>query len=332
MSRKTRDPVADQLRDIARQGAGMAHIAHTFAVVLLVLFSLASFVALAGDAFTKLLTDYHAGTVNVPAAISVLVSILIVPSMDAAMFYAASLVRIMATRRVARSEMLIHLVVIAVTALVEGAAYIYMSALYEHPTTPAAWGIISVRGLTAPLLAVYLSMARPLPVTERDILYQVEFASGAGVIRDVVRLANDPDAPLARKLALYRASAQMSAEDGARLDAMIAVLDTEGRRIVEADTSPDGGDTPPGGLETPLHLVPAQARPRFTARELSSERKRLEEDARRDKAFRFLDAHPRATGNQLRQVLGCNRSVAGTLHREWREAQLEEAPEEAIDA
>ena len=86
-----------------------------------------------------------------------------------------------------------------------------------------------MRAVAAPLLAVYLSMARALPVTARDILAQVEFASGAGVLRDVIVLASDTGAPLLDKLSLYDASAVMTGPDRTRLNAMLAVAQ---RRIM----------------------------------------------------------------------------------------------------
>ena|GEM_PF-5779941 len=43
-----RDEVADQLADIARQGSGMARLAHVCASLMLVLFSAGSLVALGG--------------------------------------------------------------------------------------------------------------------------------------------------------------------------------------------------------------------------------------------------------------------------------------------
>jgi hypothetical protein len=45
-----RDAVADQFADIARQGSGMARLAHACASLMLVLFSAGSLVALGGDA------------------------------------------------------------------------------------------------------------------------------------------------------------------------------------------------------------------------------------------------------------------------------------------
>ena len=99
-------------------------------------------------------------------------------------------------------------------AALEASTYGYMSWLYEHPHNPVAWALILARASAAPLLSIYLSMARPLPVTSRDILYQVELASGKGVIRDAVTVANDANAPLADKMALYGASALMSPRTG----------------------------------------------------------------------------------------------------------------------
>ena len=52
-----RDEVADQLADIARQGSGMARLAHVCASLMLVLFSAGSLVALGGDALLGTCTD-----------------------------------------------------------------------------------------------------------------------------------------------------------------------------------------------------------------------------------------------------------------------------------
>jgi hypothetical protein len=67
-------------------------------------------------------------------------------------------------------------------------------------------------------------MARPLPVPARDILAQTELASGAGVLRDVVLIADDASAPLAEKVAIYGASAVMAPAERARLDTLLEVV------------------------------------------------------------------------------------------------------------
>lgn len=137
------------------------------------------------------------------------------------------------------SEQLLHWIVISVVVITEASTYIYMAAIYERPKTTAEWAIIGLRGLTAPFLSVYLAMARPLPVTARDILAQSELAAGTGVIHDVTTIANNTDAPLADKMMLYDASAVMGERDRARLGKMIAVA-----QIVAANASSATSTTP----------------------------------------------------------------------------------------
>ena len=218
-----RDPVEAQLRDIARQGSAGARVSHWFAGALIVLFSLASLVALGADALVAVQAGLAHGTLNVPSAIALGVTALLVPAMDVAMLQAASVIRILATRRAEVAEMRLHITVVIGVSVVEAGTYCYMSYRYEHPADAIAWALIAARALAAPLLSVYLAMARPQPVTSRDILAQVELGAGQGVIRDVTTLANDPDAPLARKMELFAASAVMRPSDATRLDQLIAV-------------------------------------------------------------------------------------------------------------
>jgi hypothetical protein len=232
-----RDLVADQLADIARQGASMARLAHVCASLMLVLFSAGSLVALGGDALLSVVDGAQHGQLELPAAISLGVSTLLVLCMDVGMLCAASSLRLLATRRAEPHAMRLHRGVMVTVTLLEAGTYAYMAWRYETPVSLVAWGLILARALAAPLLTVYLAMARPLPVTARDILAQVELASGLGVIRDVVTKANDPAASLEQKVALFGASAVMTPEDGARLDGLLAVLGRqrdEAQRLVEA--------------------------------------------------------------------------------------------------
>jgi hypothetical protein len=89
-----RDEVADQLADIARQGSGMARLAHICASLMLVLFSAGSLVALGGDALLSVIDGAQQGHVDLPAAISIGVSTLLVLCIDVAMLYAASMLRL----------------------------------------------------------------------------------------------------------------------------------------------------------------------------------------------------------------------------------------------
>jgi hypothetical protein len=223
-----RDQVVDQLADIARQGSGIARLAHICASLMLVLFSAGSLVALGGDALLSVLDGAQQGHVDVPAAISLGVSTLLVLCMDVAMLYAASMLRLLGMRRAEPRSMRLHRGVMATVAVLEAGTYAYMAWRYETPVSVVAWALILSRALAAPLLSVYLAMARPLPVTARDILAQVELASGLGLIRDAVTIANDASASLSQKVALYGASAVMTPQDRERLNGLLAAVEAQG--------------------------------------------------------------------------------------------------------
>src|SRR4249919_1034616 len=220
-----RDAVADQLADIARQGSGMARLAQVCAALMLVLFSAGSLVALGGDALLSVLDGAQQGHVDVSAVISLGVSTLLVLCMDVAMLYAASMLRLLGTRRAEPRSMRLHRGVMATVALLEAGTYAYMAWRYETPVSVVAWALILSRALAAPLLSVYLAMARPLPVTARDILAQVELASGLGLIRDSVTIANDASASLGQKVALFGASAVMTPQDRERLEGLLVAVE-----------------------------------------------------------------------------------------------------------
>ena len=218
--RGSHDPVAEQLSDLERQGAGMARLAHGAAFALVIVFSAGSLVALSGEALTTLLREAGRGALDVPAAISIAVSTLLVIAMDVALVYAAASVRLLRLRRADGAGW--HVAVIVGVSAVEASTYLYMSALYDHPNSWAVWALIVARAVSAPLVAVYLSLARTLPVSARDIIASVELATGRGVVRDMTAIAADPTASLERKLSLYRASSVMTSADSERLATLIA--------------------------------------------------------------------------------------------------------------
>src|SRR5690349_11821892 len=129
---------------------------------------------------------------------------------------------------------------------------------YEPPGTGAASALVLARALAAPLLSVYLSMARPLPVTSRDILYQAELAAGQGVIRDVVEVASDQEAPLAEKMALYGAAATMTPHDRGRLEGMIEAVQKRTERRVRT-LAPEEPRQPPTGPGSPVQVTEMSA-------------------------------------------------------------------------
>lgn len=238
------DPVERAMRELERQGAGMARLAHLFATLMVVLFSLGSLVALSGDAFGAIVTAVeHGGLPGIPQAISVLVSTLMVVCCDIGLVYAAMTLRVLKTRGTSRDEQLLHWFVLVTVATIEAGTYLYMSARYEAPTG-VAWALVVARAVAAPLLSVYLSMARPHPVTPRDILHQAELAQGIQLVRDVLRVAQDPEASLADKMRLYGASAHMAEQDRARLEGMIAVVQDRLAPVAPIPTVPSASAVP----------------------------------------------------------------------------------------
>jgi hypothetical protein len=182
---------------------------------------------------------------DLPAAISLGVNTLLVLCMDVAMLYAASMLRLLGMRRADSRSMRLHRGVMATVAILEAGAYAYMAWRYETPTSLVAWALILSRSLAAPLLSVYLSMARPLPVTARDILAQVELASGLGLLRDAVTIANDTSAALGQKVALFGASAMMTSQDRERLDELLAAVEAQRSPKVAVPLAPGpGADNP----------------------------------------------------------------------------------------
>lgn len=224
MRRASVDRVERAMSELERQGAGMARVAHFVATLMVVLFSLGSLVALSGDAFTAIVTTIeHHGIPGIPQAISVLVSTLMVVCCDVGLVYAAMTINVLHVRGAGRSEHVLHWLVLVAVSAIEAGTYLYMSARYEQPSG-IVWAIVIARALMAPLLSVYLSMARPHPVTPRDILHQAELTQGIQLVRDVLQVAQDPSAALADKMKLYKASAQMTEQDRTRLEDMIAVV------------------------------------------------------------------------------------------------------------
>lgn len=219
-----RDPVVERFRDHERRERRNVRLAHMAAFSLVVLLSLGSLVALSADALRSVQDGWSQGHMDLPAAISMGVSLLMVIAMDTAILHAARSIRRLASGRAGRTEASVHVVVLIVCCSLEAATFVYMSWLYDRPETAAAWTIIVLRGLAAPLLGVYLSLARPMPVSPRDVLHHVELGAGAGLLRDVSVLVNDPHAPLERNARLYYVAAPMAPMESARMDGVLAEL------------------------------------------------------------------------------------------------------------
>jgi hypothetical protein len=348
------DPIEQQLKAISRQGAGMARAAHACALALIVLFSLGSLVALGGDALQSIVTGWRHGQVDIPSAISVAVSTLLVACMDVGMIYAASMLRRLAARRADPAEMRLHQAVMAIVAVLEASTYAYMSARYEHPGNLVVWALILARAAAAPLLSVYLSMARTIPVSTRDVLYQAELITGSGVLRHVTRLASNPEASLAELLSMYHAAGESSVRDRQRLSDLIRVAQLgEADRpltdmIADAEhdpTFPTGGGSPIVLRELPADdsrsqvalsrisatstVVPLQ--PAATTRRPSRRRPaRTARDPQVEESFGFAllakyglnkKGEPVLSRDDLRDQLHCSSKRAGEIRGKWEQLQ-----------
>jgi hypothetical protein len=316
------DPVETQLREIARRGGHIARLANAAAFVMSVLFSLGSLVGIGADAFRRSIDSFQAGNVDILATISLVVSVGLVVCMDTVMVYAASVLRNLNARRAEPHEKREHQAFMYSAAVLEATTYLYMSVLYDHPASVPAWAVIGARALAAPLFSIYLSKARAIPVGAGDILYQVEMASGAGTIRDVVTIANNPEAPLARKVALYDASALMSPRDKVRLGNLLdAVMNGETSTVSVVEAEPTALPEPPTGPGSPTAKPAGQParRERLEVLRLAQPEPTTRRQAAvlsfEDKARRVLKSNPALGKRALAKLVGCSESTAGRLRK-----------------
>lgn len=351
-----------QKQAIARRGHWVVSFAHGAAVVILIVFSAGSLVGLTGEALTRAIAEAQGGVLDIPRAIEVMVSTLLVPAMDMAMFYAAIMIRLSRQRR--QDGYGLHTAVVIIVSLLESATFIYMSAVYDNPgQNYALWMLIVLRGVSAPGLATYLSLAATPPVSSRDILYLTESLAADGVLNDTALIAYDPtaltDATLRAyetRLAIWFAVAEMPPDDRARLDALrmavqaaraahVPALPEPVAQVVEADpnvdpnvdpnTSPDG---PGGGLPdatrggTPREPSDVRISRRgsnlrtFTRAGHNPRRLTASaEAARRARAMRYLDAQPDMPKAALRRKLRCAKDAADGYWSEWYEARAQSA-------
>ena len=227
----------------------MVALAHMFALGLIIATSVASLISLAGEAVAQ----FVAGHASIPQVASITITLFLVAAMDTGMLYAAGMVRSLSTRRTAEGTR-VHQAVIAIVGTLEAGTYAYMLVQFEQPHNVAAWSLIIARALAVPVLSVYLSLARSLAISPSDISYQMELAVGVGLLRDLATLAQDPDAQLHKKIAMYRAAADLTDGQAGKMDAMYlaATLDTPSPlppvTVIEATgTEPEPEPEPPQG-------------------------------------------------------------------------------------
>lgn len=262
------DAVGSQLKELSRQGLWFSRWAHFCAIVMLILFSLGSLVGIAGPSTAAFLAAWQHGRFDLIQAISSSVSTVLVLCMDTAALYAAMQLRLIEARE--SGSKAFHWVVIIAVDILEAASFIYMAWRYDVPVLAVVWLLIIARAIAAPFLAVYLSLARPIPIGAPDMLHMAGMAAGKGLITDVTLVASDPAASIARKAEIFGAASLMAPRDRSRLDGLITVLQPKAAPTIAAGmdpyletllsggrpymppTPPDGGTPIAAGRRAPL--------------------------------------------------------------------------------
>lgn len=218
-----RDPIEQQLHEVERQGHGMARIMHAAGYLMLVLFSVGSAIGICGTLVQEVVANGPLTWQSLPNDVVITVSLMLVFCMDLAAIYAAFHMRLLATRHAPWQQYIIHALVLLTCTVLEGGTFIQMSFEYDNVIAGTVALLIIARGIVAPLLSVYLNMARPIPSGVADIAYQSFLGAGQGVVRDIIHIANDPNASLADKAELMSASAYINQREQAQLDRLIDV-------------------------------------------------------------------------------------------------------------
>ncbi len=227
-----RDPIQAQLHEVERQGRGMARLMHAAGYLMLILFSVGSAVGICGTLVQRVVANGPLTWASLPDDIVITVSLMLVFCMDLGDIYAAFMIRLLATRRAKWTQYILHGLVILVATILEGGTFILMSFQYDNVIAGAVAALVIGRGIVAPLFAVYLNMARAIPVGVADIAYHSFLAAGQGVVRDTIVIANDSRASLAEKAELMSASAHVGSHEQETLDRIIAVAKKREDRAV----------------------------------------------------------------------------------------------------
>ncbi len=330
------EQVTRAIDKLERSNALIVRLAHLFAFALIIATSVASLISLAAT----LLIAVLAGHGNVATNASVAITLLLVMAMDTGMVLAATYIRIGRQRGESLRALSGHISIMLSVALLEAGTYCYMLWKYENPSNWISWTLIVARGFAVPLLSIYLSMAQEITVTTSDIARMTEVFSGVGLLRDLVSEANNPDATLERKIAIYRAAATLSEAQRAKLDAMYAAVGNEPMpRIVDADpqpliVAPVAFTTPPSEnapTVEPLFTSAApvapdapRMRPKKASKRKGATTKKAtvaRPDERQAAVFKHLDNAPHTSSRELAQVFDYSPASAAADIRTWKAAR-----------
>ena len=228
------DPIEQQMREIARQGLGMVRLAHTMGTIMILAFSLGSAVGICSTLIDSITKAGMFTWAAVPFDIAFVVSVLLVVCFDVASVYASFMVRLLRSRHAPKGDYVSHLGIITLACILESGTFGYMSWKYDDPALLAVAILILVRAVGSPIVALYLNMARQIPISPSDISYHNFLASGKGVIRDVVHLANDSSAPLQDKIELYGASYAMRPHEEKQFERLMAAAEKREARLAQS--------------------------------------------------------------------------------------------------
>lgn len=171
------------LKRATSHGAAMLAFARLWSIPLMIFFSIGALVTLGWTPLQHNIALYLAGQpLDYVELAGLAVTVVFVIGMDVAMIVAAVMLR-NAQNRQARFGETWHLwfVMVSVGAL-EAATFITMVEGYEHPQTVAAWALLVGRGVMAPIIAIFLSLAGEQPVSHRDVRHLLQVRSGEGLL------------------------------------------------------------------------------------------------------------------------------------------------------
>jgi hypothetical protein len=228
------DPIEQQMREIARQGLGMVRLAHTMGTIMILAFSLGSAVGICSTLIDSITRAGMFTWAAIPFDIAFVVSVLLVVCFDVASVYASFMVRLLYTRHAPKGDYTYHVAIIVLACLLESGTFGYMSWKYDDPALLAVAVLIIVRAVGSPIVALYLNMARQIPISPSDISYHNFLAAGKGVIRDVVHVANDHTAPLPDKIELYGASYAMRPHEEKQFERLMAAAEKREARLAQS--------------------------------------------------------------------------------------------------
>jgi uncharacterized protein GlcG (DUF336 family) len=308
---KATDPaevVKKRLDRIEQENQQSVQWDHRFAFVSIVTIAITAVLGIARTAVAALV----AGRIQGVDAINLCVAFLFVLVMNRGLLAAARNIR----RKEARREQVFpeDRATMWGVALIESVSLGYMLFNFEHPADIIQWILLIARASVIPYATIYLEIQRQHPIDPQDIAIQTEIASGIGLLRDIVTIANDRSVPTGYKVGMYKASADLTVQQAVKLDAMKAAADA-----LQVYKHPET-----------VVLVDVQGQPLLVENDegvqtlstnSNSTRKRTAIDIRQKEVFKHLDAHTNTSARELARRFEVSVTTAQMDIRAWKAAR-----------